>query len=207
MRTFTRSLCLLTAASALLATPGLAKDKDKKKDQQPQLSVGRTPMAQPVEAPPPPPAPTTTIAAALPALPAHATLNRLVTAANLAPVLAGPGPLTVFAPADDAFSRLAPGTIDTLLKPENVASLAAILKYHVIAGTVTVDQLKAQIAAGGGRATLTTLNGQPLTATLENGLVLLTDANGGKSYVSQGDLKEANGVVHITNGVSVPKLG
>ena len=207
MRTLARSLSALTVAGALLAAPALAKD-NKKDQQQPQLSVGRTPMAQPAEAPPPPPpAPTTTIAAALPALANHATLNRLVQAANLAPVLASPGPLTVFAPADDAFARLAPGTIDTLLKPENVASLAAILKYHVLAGTMTVEQLKAQIAASGGRATLATLNGQPLTATLENGLVLLTDANGGKSYVSQGDLKEANGIVHITNGVSVPKLG
>lgn len=203
-----RNAPLLTtiATAAMLAVPAMAKDK--KKDQAPQLTVGRTPMAAPVEVPPPPPpAPVTTIADALPTLPNHAMLGRLVQAAQLTPVFAGPGPLTVFAPADDAFGRLAPGTIDTLLKPANIASLAAVLKYHVLAGAVSMDQLKAQIAAGGGRATLTTLNGQPLVATLENGLVLLTDANGGKSYISQGDLKEANGVVHVTNGVSVPKLG
>lgn len=204
----------VTLAAAILAagTPGLAKDKKKDQPQQPTLAVGRTPMATPVEAPPAPPpvpvtTPVTTIAQALPTLPDHATLGRLVQAAQLAPVLGGPGPLTVFAPADDAFGRLAPGTVDTLLKPENIASLTALLKYHVVAGAVTMDALKARIATGGGRATLTTLNGQPLTATLENGLVLLTDANGGKSYVSQGDLTQANGVVHVTNGVSVPKLG
>ena len=205
-----RNAPLLTTVltAALMAAPALAKDKKKDQPQQPQLVVGRTPMTAPVETPPPPPpAPITTIADALPTLPNHATLGRLVQAAQLAPVLAGPGPLTVFAPADEAFGRLAPGTVDTLLKPENVASLTAVLKYHVIAGAVSMDQLKAQIAAGGGRATLTTLNGQPLIATLENGLVVLTDANGGKSYISQGDLKEANGVVHVTNGVSVPKLG
>lgn len=203
-----RSAPLLTTVltAALMAAPALAKDK--KKDQPQQLSVGRTPMTAPVETPPPPPpAPVTTIADALPKLPNHATLGRLVQAAQLTPVLAGPGPLTVFAPADEAFGRLAPGTVDTLLKPENVASLTAVLKYHVVAGAVSMDQLKAQIAAGGGRATLITLNGQPLIAMLENGLVVLTDANGGKSYISQGDLKEANGVVHVTNGVSVPKLG
>lgn len=196
---------VLAASALLLAGPALAKDK--KKDQPQQLVVGRTPMAAPVEAPPPPPpSPLTTIAEAIPTLPNHATFGSLVQAAQLAPVLAGTGPLTVFAPADDAFARLAPGTIDTLLKPANIASLILVLKYHVVAGTMTMDQLKAQITAGGGRATLTTLAGQPLVATLENGLVLLTDANGGKSYVSQGDLKEANGIVHVTNGVSVPKL-
>lgn len=208
MRLDTRLPSAFLAAATLIAVATPVVARDKKKDQPPMLAVGRTPMAAPVETPPPPPpAPVTTIADALPAIPNHTTLVRLVQAAQLSPVLGGPGPITVFAPADDAFARLAPGTVDTLLKPANIASLTAILKYHVVAGTVTMDQLKGQIAAGGGRAMLTTLNGQPLIATLENGLILLTDANGGKSYVSQGDLKEANGVVHITNGVSVPKLG
>lgn len=174
MRIAFRSV-VLTAAMLSAAVPGLAKDKKKDQPQQRTLAVGRTPMATPVEAPPaPPPVPITTIAQALPTLPGHATLGRLVQAAQLAPVLGGPGPLTVFAPADDAFGRLAPGTVETLLKPENIASLTALLKYHVVAGAVTMEALKARIATGGGRATLTTLNGQPLTATLENGLVLLT---------------------------------
>ena len=201
----------LMVAAALVAVPAAAQKK-KKGDVTPQLSVGRTPMAAPEgpappAPPPPPPAPVTTIAQALPTLPAHATLVRLVQSAQLEATLAGPGPYTVFAPSDDAFARLAPGTVDTLLKPENVATLTSILKYHVLSGAVTLDDLKARIAAGGGRATLTTLGGQALTAPLENGLLLLTDVNGGKSYVSQPDVKEANGIVHVTNGVSVPKLG
>lgn len=189
-------------ATVLLATTALfcgsAADA-KKKEKPPQVSVGRTPM--------PALAPTETIAEALPGLAAHTTLARLIQASQVAPTLAGPGPITVFAPSDDAFARLAPGTVDTLLKPENAASLTAILNTHLVAGAIDVEQIKAMIAAGNGTATLPTLSGQPLSATLENGVVLLTDPNGGKSYVSQPDLKEANGIVHVTNGVSVPKLG
>lgn len=94
------------------------------------------------------------------------------------------------------------------MKPAAVASLTTILKYHVVAGALTADQLKAQITAGGGKATLTTLAGQPLIASLgENGNVMLTDVNGGKAYVDTADVRETNGVVHLTNGMSVPKIG
>lgn len=152
-------------------------------------------------------APTTTIAQALTTLPDHATLLRLVQAAKLEPVLAGPGPYTVFAPDDAAFSRLPPGTLDTLLAPANVASLTTILKNHVVPGALTEEDLKARITAGGGTATLQTLSGQPLTASIENGSVLLTDAVGNKSYVDKGNLRQTNGVIHGTNGISLPKLG
>lgn len=153
-------------------------------------------------------APTTTIAQALPTLPNHATLVKLVTAAKLDATLGGPGPFTVFAPNDEAFSRLPPGALDTLMKPAASASLATILKYHVVAGALTADQIKAQITAGGGKATLTTLAGQPLVASLgENGNLMLTDVNGGKAYVDTADVKETNGIVHLTNGMSVPKIG
>ena len=151
---------------------------------------------------------TTTIAAALPTLPNRATLTKLVTAAKLQTTLAGPGPFTVFAPSDEAFTRLPAGALDTLLKPESAPTLATILKYHVVAGALTSDQLKAQITAGGGKATLTTLAGQPLTASLgPNGNIELTDTAGIKAYVDTADIKETNGVVHLTNGMSVPKLG
>ncbi|KQS49255.1 MULTISPECIES: fasciclin domain-containing protein [unclassified Sphingomonas] len=151
---------------------------------------------------------TTTIAAALPTLPNRATLTKLVTAAKLQTTLAGPGPYTLFAPSDEAFTRLPAGALDTLLKPESVPTLATIIKYHVVAGALTSDQLKAQITAGGGKATLTTLAGQPLIASLEaNGNIALTDTAGIKSFVDTADIKETNGVVHLTNGMSVPKLG
>lgn len=174
--------------------------------------AGTTAMAPQAGAPAAPaastPAPTTTIAQALPTLPNHATLVKLVTAAKLDATLAGPGPFTVFAPNDEAFSRLPPGALDTLMKPAAAASLATILKYHVVAGALTADQIKAQITAGGGKATLTTLAGQPLVASLgENGNLMLTDVNGGKAYVDTADVKETNGIVHLTNGMSVPKIG
>jgi len=153
------------------------------------------------------PAATTTIATALPTLPKHSALLRLVRAAKLEALLSGPGPYTLLAPTDEAFGRLPPGTMDAFLAPANVASLTTILKNHIINGAMTSDQIKAAITAGGGRATLTTLSGQPIVATLENGNILLTDAVNNKSYIDTPDLRETNGVIHVTNGISLPKLG
>jgi uncharacterized surface protein with fasciclin (FAS1) repeats len=174
----------------------------------PAASAAPQAATTPAAAATPAAAPTTTIAQALPTIPNHATLAKLVTAAKLDATFAGPGPFTVFAPNDEAFGRLPPGALDTLQKPAGLASLATILKYHVVAGALTADQIKAQITAGGGKATLTTLAGQPLVASLgENGNVMLTDVNGGKAYVDTADVRETNGIVHLTNGMSVPKIG
>ena len=138
----------------------------------------------------------------------HTTLVAAVKAAGLVETLKGPGPFTVFAPSDEAFTRLPAGALDTLLKPESAPTLATIIKYHVVAGAITSEQLKAQITAGGGKATLTTLAGQPLIASVgPNGNIELTDTAGIKAYVDTADIKETNGVVHLTNGMSVPKLG
>ncbi|WP_448501363.1 fasciclin domain-containing protein [Sphingomonas sp.] len=141
------------------------------------------------------------------AAPNLTTLVQAVQAADLADTLAGPGPFTVFAPENDAFTRLAPGTLDTLLKPENKATLAKVLTYHVVPGNVTLEQLRSQIEAGGGTATLTTVEGSPLTVTAEGAAIVLTDVSGNKSYVAVPDVKQSNGVVHVVNGVIVPKLG
>ena len=149
---------------------------------------------------------TRTIVANAAAAPNLSTLVIAVKAAGLDTTLAGPGPFTVFAPTNDAFNRLAPGTLTTLMKPENKASLAKVLTYHVIAGKVTLDDLKAKTAAGGGTATLTTVAGQPLTVTYANNVMTLTDPNGNKSYVETPDVMQSNGVVHVVNGVLVPNL-
>ncbi|WP_174285852.1 fasciclin domain-containing protein [Sphingomonas bacterium] len=135
------------------------------------------------------------------------TLVAAVKAADLATTLSGPGPFTVFAPTNEAFGRLAPGTVDTLLKPENKPSLVKVLTYHVVAGNISGAQLMQRIAAGGGSATLTTVDGEPLTATMANGVIALTDVNGNKSYVETADVRQSNGVVHVVNGVLIPKLG
>lgn len=148
-----------------------------------------------------------TIAENASAAPNLSTLVAAVKAAGLVETLSGPGPFTVFAPTNDAFSRLAPGTVDTLLKPENKASLTKVLTYHVVPGNVSAAQLQQQIQAGGGTATLTTAAGEALTARVEGAAVTLTDSNGTKSYVETPDVRQSNGVVHVINGVLVPRLG
>ena len=141
------------------------------------------------------------------AAPNLSTLVKAVKAAGLATTLSGPGPFTVFAPTNDAFTRLAPGTVDTLLKPENKATLAKVLTYHVVPGTLTLADLQAKVTAGGGKATLTTVEGEPLTVEIISNAVQLTDVNGNKSFVETPDVKQSNGVVHVVNGVILPKLG
>ncbi len=141
------------------------------------------------------------------AAPNLTTLVAAVKAAGLATTLSGPGPFTVFAPTNDAFARLAPGTVDTLLKPENKATLAKVLTYHVVPGTLTLGDIEAKVKAGGGKAVLTTVEGEPLTIEVLNGAVQLTDVNGNKSFIETADVKQSNGVVHVVNGVVLPKVG
>jgi uncharacterized surface protein with fasciclin (FAS1) repeats len=134
------------------------------------------------------------------------TLVKAVQAAGLVDTLSGPGPYTVFAPTNEAFGRLAPGTVDTLLKPENKPSLVKVLTYHVVPGAITSQEIRARIEAGGGTATLTTVEGDPLTASLTNNVITLTDVNGNKSYVQTSDVIQSNGIVQVVNGVLIPKL-
>lgn len=134
----------------------------------------------------------------------HTTLVSAVTAAGLAETLSGPGPFTVFAPTDAAFAKLPAGTVDNLVKPENKGTLTSILTYHAVAGKVTAADLVKQITAGGGSATLQTVAGGSLTASLEGDNVVITDAKGGKSMVTKADVMTSNGVVHVTDGVFMP---
>jgi uncharacterized surface protein with fasciclin (FAS1) repeats len=133
------------------------------------------------------------------------TLVKLVKAAGLDTTLAGPGPYTVFAPDNDAFSRLPPATLDALSQPQNKDLLTKILSYHVVQGSLTLQDIKTKAGAS-GTTTLTTVEGDPLTVTIANGAVALTDASGNKSYVSIPDVHQSNGVVHVVNGVVLPKL-
>jgi len=148
-----------------------------------------------------------TIVANASAAPNLSTLVKAITAADLTATLSGPGPYTVFAPTDDAFTRLPPDTLAQLMKPENKALLAKVLTYHVVPGTIDFAQLKAQIAAGNGTATLTTVAGQPLKVTITgNNVVTLTSVNGNVSYLETPDVHQSNGIVHVVNGVLLPKL-
>lgn len=133
------------------------------------------------------------------------TLVAAVTAAGLVDTLKGPGPFTVFAPDDDAFKKLPAGTVDTLVKPENKAKLTGILTYHVVPGKLDSAAIAKMIEDGKGKAELKTVAGGTLTATMEGDALVLTDANGGKSKVSQGDVYQSNGVAHVIDTVLMPK--
>ncbi|MFC7537749.1 fasciclin domain-containing protein [Sphingomonas sp. GCM10030256] len=134
----------------------------------------------------------------------HKTLVAAVQAAGLVDTLQGAGPFTVFAPTDSAFATLPAGTVETLVRPENKAMLTSILTYHVVPGRVTAADLMAKIRAGGGTARLTTVNGGVLTARMQGDAVVLVDGKGGTATVTQADVMQSNGVIHVTNAVSLP---
>ena len=134
----------------------------------------------------------------------HTTLVAAVKAAGLVHTLSGPGPFTVFAPTNDAFAKLPAGTVETLLKPENKAMLASVLTYHVVPGRLTATDLIAAIKAGGGTARLTTVQGGTLRASMVGGTIMLVDAKGGMAHVTQANVMQSNGVIHVTDSVSLP---
>jgi uncharacterized surface protein with fasciclin (FAS1) repeats len=134
----------------------------------------------------------------------HTTLVAAVKAAGLVDTLKGPGPFTVFAPTNAAFAKLPAGTVDTLLKPENKAMLSGILTYHVVAGRVMAKDVIGLIKKGKGKAEVKTVAGGTLTATLEGGSVILTDAKGNKAKVVTTDLASTNGVIHVIDSVVLP---
>jgi uncharacterized surface protein with fasciclin (FAS1) repeats len=136
---------------------------------------------------------------------AHSTLVAAVKAAGLVETLKSAGPFTVFAPVNDAFGKLPAGTVDFLLKSENKATLVKILTYHVVAGNLDAKAVIAAIKAGKGKAVLTTVSGNMLTATLDNGKVKLTDEKGGVAFVTATDLKGSNGIIHVIDTVVLPK--
>lgn len=134
----------------------------------------------------------------------HTTLVAAVKAAGLVDTLNSKGPFTVFAPTNEAFGKLPAGTVDTLVKPENKATLTKILTYHVVAGKLDSKAIAAQIAAGGGKTTLKTVQGEDLTATMDGSALVLTDAKGGQSRVTIGDVYQSNGVIHVVDTVLMP---
>ena len=136
--------------------------------------------------------------------PDASTLVTAVTAAGLAETLSGSGPFTLFAPTNDAFAKLDKATFDGLLKPESKAKLAALLKYHVVAGNVKAADLAKLIADGNGTATVKTLNGGSVQARMNGDKIVLTDAKGGKSTVAVADLVASNGTVHMVDTVAMP---
>lgn len=135
----------------------------------------------------------------------HTTLVAAVKAAGLVETLSGAGPFTVFAPTNAAFEKLPAGTVENLLKPENKATLTAVLTYHVVAGKLSAADVSKAIKAGNGTATLTTVQGGKLQAMMSGKDVLLKDEKGNTSKISIFDVNQSNGVIHVVESVVLPK--
>ncbi len=135
----------------------------------------------------------------------HTTLVAAVKAADLVETLKSDGPFTVFAPTNAAFDKLPAGTVETLVKPENKATLTKILTYHVLAGKYNAASIMKAIKKGNGEATFTTVSGGKLSASMAMGKVKLTDENGGTAFVTIADVNQKNGVIHVIDCVVTPK--
>ena len=121
------------------------------------------------------------------------TLLAAVSAADLESTLHGSGPFTVFAPTDEAFSKLPAGTVDSLLKPENKEKLKAILTYHVVPGKVmSTEAVKLKSAK--------TVNGKELALDASSGSLKVGGAN-----VAKADIVASNGVIHVIDAVILPQ--
>ena len=134
----------------------------------------------------------------------HTTLVAAVKAAGLVDTLEGAGPFTVFAPTNEAFTKLPSGTVPTLLKPENKATLAKVLTYHVVAGRYTAADLLGLVKKGHGKATLKTVEGGTLTFMKAGGGLDIKDAKGDVSHVTIPNVMQSNGVIHVVDTVLLP---
>jgi uncharacterized surface protein with fasciclin (FAS1) repeats len=134
----------------------------------------------------------------------HTTLAAMLKATDLATILKGKGPFTLFAPTNAAFDKLPAGTITHLLKPENKAELAKILKVHIISGNIDATAIRTLVISGNGKAVLTTMGGTKLTSAIDHGKLSLTDELGNTAHITATNLKGANGVIHVTDKVFLP---
>jgi transforming growth factor-beta-induced protein len=125
------------------------------------------------------------------------TLVAAVQAAGLVETLKGEGPFTVFAPTDEAFAKLPAGTVEDLLKPENLETLKNILLYHVVPGKV----MAADVVQLDGKMADTALEGQQIDITVKDGKVYLNDT----VQVIITDVETSNGVIHVIDMVLLPK--
>ena len=135
----------------------------------------------------------------------HTTLVAAVKAAGLVETLQGAGPFTVFAPTNAAFHKLPKGTVENLLKPENLKTLQTILTYHVVPGKMNGEDIAKAIKTGSGKATIMTVSGGILTAWVQGQDIYITDENGNKAKVTIADVNQSNGVIHVIDTVVLPK--
>jgi uncharacterized surface protein with fasciclin (FAS1) repeats len=136
----------------------------------------------------------------------HTTLVAAVKAAGLVETLQGPGPFTVFAPTNAAFAKLPAGTVETLVKPENKATLTKILTCHVVSGKAMSLAIAGMISGSKGAHPVKTVGGCTMTAKMTAaGVITLTDEKGGVANVTIADVQQSNGVIHVIDSVLLPK--
>ena len=133
------------------------------------------------------------------------TLVTAVKAAELVDTLNSEGPFTVFAPTNDAFSKLPAGTVESLLKPENKGVLTSVLTYHVVAGNFDAASVINAVTENGGKFTVNTVQGGEIVITVKDGNVMLTDEKGNSSTVVMADVDASNGVIHAIDAVVMPE--
>ena len=131
----------------------------------------------------------------------HTTLVAAVKAAGLVETLSSKGPFTVFAPTNAAFARLPAGTVETLVKPENKATLTNILTYHVVPGRITAGQIASLAARHKGTATLKTVEGEDLTFEAKDGALWVWDSKGDAAKITIKNVMQSNGVIHVIDTV------
>ena len=136
----------------------------------------------------------------------HTTLVAAVKAAGLVETLTSAGPFTVFAPTNAAFNLLPAGTVESLVKPENKATLASILTYHVVSGKFSAKDIVKMIKAGKGKAEIKTVSGGILTATRKGNKIMVKDSKGGVALVTTANVNQSNGVIHVIDHVLLPKM-
>lgn len=135
----------------------------------------------------------------------HETLVAAVKAAGLVDTLSGEGPFTVFAPTDEAFAALPAGTVETLLKPQNKATLQKVLACHVVSAKAMSTAIQGMIADDGGVHPVPTLGGCTLRAWNNDGMIMLEDERGDVASVTIADVEQSNGVIHVIDAVMLPK--
>lgn len=182
---------LLAVTAVLVSKPSFAQDNMQKEK---TVQVGGAPMY-----------PSKDIVSNTVNSKDHTTLVTAVKAAGLVGTLQSPGPFTVFAPVNDAFKMLPAGTVDNLLKPENKATLAGILTYHVVAGKWNADAIAKLIKENDGTAEVKTVAGGKLWLMMKGKDLVIKDEKGGEAKVTIKDVNQSNGVIHVIDHVLLPK--
>lgn len=136
----------------------------------------------------------------------HTTLVAAVQAVGLVDTLASPGPFTVFAPVNAGFADLPEGTVETLLQPENKGTLTKVLTSHVVAGDISLAQIRARARnSPDGFYHMQAVSGDAISAQVRGSNVYIYDESGNASRITISDVNQSNGVIHVLRSVLLPK--